>query len=749
MTKAMIGVLMLIMTHWNSHAMKQQEPIDPINFVLFTDDNYIASTMVTLYSFLKYNKYPKHIIILLKSKDPIINISILSQLVSVNSKNSILTFVNASHKNISSRIRGITLRRNADPLKIKMILPAILGSDHLPIMINDYIWLDTDILVMNDINKLYFDCSLSKAPIVAANFHFLRGSSDARIKDIKDIQQHFSGGIWKIPPNIPVDNDGTFLSMPNPIWRTSGGIMYFDRLKVTELGYTMYANRSRVNYGDDDEVFWDSLLFDTERYAFSPIYNCQPSKQVLAQNICAFIEAADRTLLLEHYKSIGFEDSLRELRKIAAGKAAIFHWDAITKPWNKDCGGRNWYIASPDFDKGDGKVIYPADEQWMLELNEIEAQMGIKVGKNIKEDKESKKVSFEFCITPQNETMSIEAISIDRKQTVTIDNKRFTYNRGINSKILSGKWLIVTFAPSEIPSAESSAKSDFKIKMPEMVMGVQVGTTIDINNLAREIQNTEPFERVTIVDGINRTAAQVVDINGQRFLRLGVPGTNLACGAFALGLGLDDLLVQAVRPQQNLGIGALDPFWQLVADRDGLDIDIYIQPTQNRYGIILPLTHPIREVRARVIDGRQITRRRVLLDTAGLGHYNVLIDPNDPNVINRIRLYTAMEGGFLGNYYQPSLREDIEAYLATIHQTNQPTAANSKIIRDDFARCVGNMYAASNSDGLRSCLEKLNHDAKDSVYTCYDDTEIEAIKYELQCFIEDIQKKAKPEAPKS
>jgi lipopolysaccharide biosynthesis glycosyltransferase len=233
-----------MVTHASSLAMDDVSDKQEMTFVMLTDDGYLVPTMVTLYSFLNCNKSPKHIIVLLKSKNPVFAIDLLSRLVVTTdcAKTTTLTFVNVNG-DIQKDIEGVSLTRHqgADAQKIKIILPTILGTEKLPITITDYIWLDTDILVMKDIAKLYHDCCASGAPIGAANLFFFK-SERSDPKDIEELKKCFSGGVGSFSPNGAIPTSDHYRSSnPLPMWKTSGGVMYFNLSKLQKYKKAMQA----------------------------------------------------------------------------------------------------------------------------------------------------------------------------------------------------------------------------------------------------------------------------------------------------------------------------------------------------------------------------------------------------------------------------------------------------------------------------------------------------------------------------
>jgi hypothetical protein len=130
--------------------------------------------------------------------------------------------------------------------------------------------------------------------------------------------------------------------------------------------------------------------------------------------------------------------------------------------------------------------------------------------------------------------------------------------------------------------------------------------------------------------------AHVVEISGQRFLRLPAPGFGLHCAAYALGI-LNPFIHPVVRQHApNGGVWIEDmAFWQAMADYEGWDIEVYLQPH-----ITIPIPSPLVRVQTSYrIDRETIPTRRIMLYVppgGGMGHYTPLIEPTD---VRRLRFH--------------------------------------------------------------------------------------------------------------
>lgn len=412
-------------------------------FILFTNDNYIVPTIVALHSFLMHNIYPKHIIVFLKSDNYLHSIKLISKLVATFHDQSFLTLVNVNSSYVSTKIKDITFARQQgnDAQRIKVVLPQIL-----PIVLKglnpklqacDYIWLDSDILVMESIDNLYQVCRDSQSPIASANLRFFKPDFPRDITDIDSVKKGLSGGVGNITAQQQ-DNDLIPTENILPSWRTSGGVMYFNLKNILKKG--VFTSPIDASTFQDDEVFWDHLIFSsssrkhnhtTKIFAFSPKYNFAPSKLWQAQSLVNCIESSktDKTDLEEHYKSFGFADSLEALREIVKKEVVIWHWDAIPKPWEKALG--DWTEFNPK--NIAGFDVYEADKLWLQELNDVEVQVGITISRIINQADGT----IAFNISPVDCDLEFKNWS-----KVTVNGS------SINKQTsFSDEWIVTTFFP--------------------------------------------------------------------------------------------------------------------------------------------------------------------------------------------------------------------------------------------------------------------------------------------------------------
>ena len=303
-------------------------------FVLGTDRGYIIPTLVTLHSLLKSGVRDLQQI----------QIIILANNLLKSEKEMIKMFVSKRHKyttdgkeccvqvyfldigednalwkknlgNVEQKIQFSISKLNNDEcgkmLKYKATLPFYFGIVNLndgrmflekteKNKIEHYMWLDSDVLIVSDISRIYKECITQNVNFGSVNYYFLR-------KDLIKIStkgfDDFCGGFGRINPrNFSDTNMPYTLSTTEPckvqkwervLWRSSGGVLFF---RTPQIG-TEDVNIRNMTFSktvEDDEQFFDKYFLNGNNiYVFSPRYNCRPSLPLAAAE---FIKQFKNTL---------------------------------------------------------------------------------------------------------------------------------------------------------------------------------------------------------------------------------------------------------------------------------------------------------------------------------------------------------------------------------------------------------------------------------------------------------------------
>lgn len=394
MKKVWFAFLLSFLTIWSGNSMdgsKGSFKDDvPMTFVLGTDKNYIVPTLVTIHSLLKNGVENEltNIIVLtngLNKDDKTLFGKIVNEIImglKKSSKNVKLYFLDISQSEERNLWSGVF--KNIDKkfaffgknisekeiIKYKFLLPfciknyaMMFASDQETnslsvsnpksfdkVNIPHYMWLDSDILITQNISQLYKSCLGSGSGICSSNYYFLT-------HDLTRFGKGFFGGIGSIDVNrIDTENDGP----PAFPWRFSGGVLFFNLKNVNDKLFFNGYNGNNMVGTIDDETFFGLCCregyFGEGVFSFSPRYNCRPSMPAAAQETLG---------KLTEQKG----EEAEELKKITNPKEiAIWHWDGMTKPWHVLWDGL--FIKNEKGESNDD-AIRTANQQWREEYEEV------------------------------------------------------------------------------------------------------------------------------------------------------------------------------------------------------------------------------------------------------------------------------------------------------------------------------------------------------------------------------------------
>ena len=251
MRRVWFAFLLSFLAIWSGNSMEGNKGSVkdnvPMTFVLGTDENYIVPTLVTIHSLLKNG-----------IKDEVINIVILSEDLDKNSKQVFVNVFDEIVKKLKKSISKVKLYylsipmsntsnsweaivgKNVDDIfkfsganvkgkrmpKYKAMLPFYINKYHKA-EIPHYMWLDSDILINEDISNLYQECLGKKAAIGSANYWFVSEDIPHSNKIDKSIVIRKTD-VLSLRKNA---NASLFLSQchaEKTAWRCSGGVMFFN-----------------------------------------------------------------------------------------------------------------------------------------------------------------------------------------------------------------------------------------------------------------------------------------------------------------------------------------------------------------------------------------------------------------------------------------------------------------------------------------------------------------------------------------
>ena len=383
MRRVWFAFLLSFLAIWSGNSMEGNKGSVkdnvPMTFVLGTDKNYIVPTLVTIHSLLKNGikgvKSNINIVVLsegLEYEEREVFDSIFKKMAGalLKEKTVMLYFIDIPASNTLNPWNAIT-GKNVDDIfkfsganvkgkrmpKYKAMLPFYINKCHKA-EIPHYMWLDSDILINEDISNLYQECLGKKAAIGSANYWFVS-------EDISHSNKVDKGIIIRKIDILPLKknaNASLFLSQCHAEktgWRCSGGVMFFNTSYFSSTELKNFSTSNKISQIQDEEMFFDWYVPNDPRrliYAFSPIYNCRPSMPAAAQ------ETLEK---LTEQKGEGAE----ELKKITDPKEiAIWHWDGMIKPWHvlRD----ELFVKNEEY-KLNVDAIRTANQQWREEYGKV------------------------------------------------------------------------------------------------------------------------------------------------------------------------------------------------------------------------------------------------------------------------------------------------------------------------------------------------------------------------------------------
>ena len=406
MRRVWFAFLLSFLAIWSGNSMEGNKGSVkdnvPMTFVLGTDKNYIVPTLVTIHSLLKNGikgvKSNINIVVLsegLEYEEREVFDSIFKKMAGalLKEKTVMLYFIDIPASNTLNPWNAIT-GKNVDDIfkfsganvkgkrmpKYKAMLPFYINKCHKA-EIPHYMWLDSDILINEDISNLYQECLGKKAAIGSANYWFVS-------EDISHSNKIDKGIIIRKIDILPLKknpNAPFFLSQCHAEktgWRCSGGVMFFNTFHFSPtILPKLLGSGKQLQIQDEEQFFYwyftqknpfgaldekkegkkdekkDEKKEGELIYAFSPIYNCRPSMPSAAQ------ETSDE-LKTKQMKVPA------ELKKITnPEEIAIWHWDGMRKPWQKMYGGFPLIAGKAMSSKYDG--LMDADRQWIKEYEEV------------------------------------------------------------------------------------------------------------------------------------------------------------------------------------------------------------------------------------------------------------------------------------------------------------------------------------------------------------------------------------------
>ncbi len=173
-------------------SVKTQSPV--LNFVMATDRGYLEPTIVTIHSIIKNcPDCPKHFIIFV-GQDKYLNESNekvergsapteedekrLKKLTEINSSVQI-SLVDIPRESIQT-LDDMISKDSSRLVCLRILIPRLFSerkvfdkSSNEIIGINDYFWVDSDVLVVKDLQSLYNECKEKGQPIIGANYLFI------------------------------------------------------------------------------------------------------------------------------------------------------------------------------------------------------------------------------------------------------------------------------------------------------------------------------------------------------------------------------------------------------------------------------------------------------------------------------------------------------------------------------------------------------------------------------------------------
>ena len=228
-----------------------------MNIVLSTDSNYVFQTCITIYSVIKNNSGVRTIYVLASNLTEseckyIENISVGTKIK--------IVIVNVPEGKIKGKLKSDHLS--------EATYNRLLMDELLPLEVKRVLYLDSDIVVIGDISKLYYTKSIEeKTAVVVEGF---------TSKNVDYLKKAIGGYGWK---NNTMCGE---LSKKNVGFKSkekyfNAGVMLIDLQKMRQncIGYKCAEAQKKINYFDADQGALNYVLKDEVGYA--PMkYNCRP-----------------------------------------------------------------------------------------------------------------------------------------------------------------------------------------------------------------------------------------------------------------------------------------------------------------------------------------------------------------------------------------------------------------------------------------------------------------------------------------
>ncbi|MDR2598239.1 MAG: hypothetical protein LBC25_00725 [Holosporales bacterium] len=512
----------------------------------------------------------------------------------------------------------------------------------------DILWIDSDILVTHDISHMIAGCRQSPAAIGSCNFYFstydLSGNSGtfAPYGGLK-----LSGGLGDLDPRsatlalsrAAVDVDSDIPQPPLPVFRISGGVMYF---KLSKMQTSSQAAPSReveavtgISPYDEESFFYQcALRFGWTIHMFSPRFNARPNmlraarlaitKQFSPQSISHTGQAQAAKWLRTDHSIETFREILTLPEVQQREWMAVIHWDskAIKKPF---------LVAAKQ------QHSSWANRLWHNEYREVWCSLLLPSARKRWEDAGVR------TYVPQ----SIQ-IELERDILRVLPTKAILRQLPLPSALLETEKIQIRALQSqrilnniaEIIDAWFGAALPYGVYNRYNTEQDAAHTPIQIAALPDQANTHAHGVELEITDGeVNPMRARVYGLLGHPtpYLRIPVPTRHDLCGIFALGPPPPGVTAEQIVEllQEN---GLIDqmiaddhPIWQQLANLYGARIvwyreaDIEGVPTVIATNIIAP-------------DG-WVTGQRTLRIIGEPGHYNALVCITDTTRIREfIRL---------------------------------------------------------------------------------------------------------------
>lgn len=386
--------LCILSSGWSAGSNQENIKIqahDPV-FVMFTDDNYVLPTIVTLSSFLKHITGHCRVVVFTRIKDSKragVMRKVIEKVVEFrrkeredqklpSSQGSLMGWSDSvgmtfSQEELQATVEIKPIKREGpvateaifassypESIRYKVSIHCALLKKSIPIVedsaLDDYMWLDSDMLIYADLSKPYNVCRECGVFLGAVNYWFFDPVESQNI-------DKFSGcvGLICIDNHVSGDtSDNGAKTRLDSMWRTSGGLVYVNTAKLP-LDKVQFNDTSSTDPRfKDDETLLDSLAIQGRGrvLALNPIYNCKPEVWELAC-LCSTtsgssIFKASHEQLFELFKEkykqqsnytlINGDKDIDLTAQYTASsilslphRPPVIHWDHVTtKPWQKE-----------------------------------------------------------------------------------------------------------------------------------------------------------------------------------------------------------------------------------------------------------------------------------------------------------------------------------------------------------------------------------------------------------------------------